>query len=116
MSKNELKSKIIANLKKPNHTIALDNEEDAAIYEVDLDMLNRTIHQLVDESTLLKRLSHEHGSHISVDIGADWDNETLHRLGETYFIFSGGGMSAEVIQSCTKAEADKLLTKWKIKT
>ena len=113
MSKNELKSKIIANLKKPNHTIALDSEEDAAIYEVDLDMLNRTIHQLVDESTLLKRFSHEHGSHISVDIGADWDNETLHCLGETYFIFSGGGMSAEVIQSCTKAEANKLLTKWK---
>ena len=116
MSKNELKNKIIANLKKPNHTIFLDNEEDAAIYEVDLDMLNRAIHQLVDESTLLKRSPNEHGSHVSVDIGEDWDNETLYRLGEIYFIFSGGGMSAEVIQSCTKAEADKLLTKWKIRS
>ena len=105
MSKNELKNKIIANLKKPNHTIVLDSEEDAAIYEVDLDMLNRTIHQLVDESTLL-----------TVSPTMNWDNETLYRLGETYFIFSGGGMSAEVIQSCTKAEADKLLAKWKIKT
>ena len=105
MSKNELKNKIIANLKKPNHTIVLDSEEDAAIYEVDLDMLNRTIHQLVDESTLL-----------TVSPTMNWDNETLHRLGKTYFIFSGGGMSAEVIQSCTKAEADKLLAKWKIKT
>lgn len=114
MSKNELKNKIIANLKKPNHTIVLDSEEDAAIYEVDLDMLNRTIHQLVDESTLLTGSPNEYGSHVSVDIGEDWDNETLHRLGKTYFIFSGGGMSAEVIQSCTKAEADKLLTKWKI--
>ena len=116
MSKNELKSKIIANLKKPNHTIVLDNEEDAAIYEVDLDTLNRTIHQLVDESTLLTGSPNEDGSHVSVDIGEDWDNETLYRLGETYFILSGGGMSAEVIQSCTKAEADKFLTKWKIKT
>ena len=37
----------------------------------------------------------------------------MKEIGENYFIFSGGGMSAEVIQSCTKAEADKLLTKWK---
>jgi len=109
MSKNELKNKIIANLKKPNHTIVLDNEEDAAIYEVDLDTLNRTIHQLVDESTLVARSPNEYGGDPN-EYG--WGDEILCRLGETYFIFSGGGMSAEVIESCTKAEADKLLTKW----
>jgi hypothetical protein len=107
MSKNELKNKIIANLKKPNHTIILDSEEHAAIYEVDLDTLNRTVHQLVDESTLVARSNEEFWG---VDIGGG--DEILCRLGETYFTFSGGGMGAEVIESCTKAEADKLLTKW----
>ena len=107
MSKNELKNKIIANLKKPNHTIFLDSEEHAAIYEVDLDTLNRTVHQLVDESTLVARSNEEFWG---FDIGGG--DEILCRLGETYFTFSGGGMSAEVIESCTKAEADKLLTKW----
>ena len=80
-----LKNKIIANLKKLDHTIVLDNEEHAAIYEVDLDTLNRTIHQLVDESTLVARSNEDFWG---FDIGGG--DEILCRLGETYFTFFRG--------------------------
>ena len=111
--KNKLKDKIIANLKKPDYIIVLDDEEHAAIYEVNIHTLNETIHQLVDESTLVARSNDlEWVVPDGVDIGEGWGDEILCLIGETYFIFSGGGMSSEVIESCTKEEASKLLAKW----
>ena len=45
-----LKHKIISNLEDPNHVIVLNNEQDANIYEVDLDTLNRAVKELIQDS------------------------------------------------------------------
>ena len=63
---------------------------------MDLETLNRTIHQLVDESILVAK-SNDFTWKVpdGIDIGEGWGDEILCRLGETYFTFSGGGMSAK---------------------
>tara|TARA_S200000501_G_scaffold312270_1_gene303287 strand:+ start:3553 stop:3882 length:330 start_codon:yes stop_codon:yes gene_type:complete len=103
---NKLKQKIISKLEDPNHVIVLNNEQDAMIFEVDLDTLNRAIKELIQDSSCVAS-----GSSESSTFGIP-DSKTLYLNGKTYFTFSGGGMDAEVIEGCTKDQAEKLLTLW----
>ena len=103
---NKLKLKIISNLEDPNHVIVLNNEQDAIIYGVDLDTLNIAVKELIQDSSCVAS-----GKSESLTFGMS-DTLSLYLNENTYFIFSGGGMEAEVIEGCTKAQAEKLITTW----
>ena len=103
MSFKEFRNKLITDLNRGDFFLDLSSKEDARRYGLSLNKLNFMVERFVSESENV-------ASYIDEE---DGDISTIYCFKGIYFIFSGGGMSSEFIESCTDKKKDELIKKGK---
>lgn len=101
----DLRVKLLADLKAGDFSLDLSDKRSANRYNVSLETLSNTVSQLIEDSAVVASDPDE----------TNWDCDSLYCYDDTYFIISGGGMSNEVIESCSEFWKDDLIKKWKSK-
>ena len=103
---DDLFYKLVNDLKKKDFTIDLSDRNIVKNYKVNSNKFNKIINRLIDVSTLVERYVDEEYCECS----------DLYYYDGIYFIHSGGGISNEVLESCTQEQKEQLLKKWKKNT
>lgn len=97
---------LVNDLKKKNFAIDLSDRNIVKNYKVNSNKFKKIINRLIDVSTLVERYVDEEYCECN----------DLYYYDGIYFIHSGGGISNEVLESCTQEQKEQLLKKWKKNT
>ena len=95
----ELLNKLLKDLKMNNFRLVSTSKRLANRYNVSSKILSETVSQLIKASVLVANTANE----------SNWDSETLHYFKGVYFVVSGGGISNEIIESCSNKRRDELI-------
>ena len=95
----ELLNKLLKDLKMNNFRLVSTSKRLANRCNVSLKILSETVSQLIKASVLVANTANE----------SNWDGETLHYFKGVYFVVSGGGISNEIIESCSNKRRDELI-------
>ena len=95
----DLLNQLLTDLKSDDFALDLSYKRSVNRYKASSEELSNTVSQLIEDAVLVANTADE----------TNWDGEQLYCFKGIYFVVSGGGMSNEIIESCSDKRKDELI-------